>query len=213
MNRDSMRKHRSQISIQAGILYTEQPSFLKQGMVFFDLRDTDGNVLYQERKKNLITLDAGILAARLFRDSLSPNPAQNNGITMLAVGTGATGAILSPDAPQNTQRKLNTELTRKAFASVQYRDSLGVAVSYPTSIVDFTTTFSGSEANGALNEMGLMSTYSLNPLVTNPINNGPSGYDPTIDVTGKDIMMNYLTFGVITKPVGSTLTITWRISF
>lgn len=186
----------------------------KKGQVFIEVRDAEtGEILESREVKNIVTLDAGILAARLHKDSLQPNAGQNNGLTMLGVGTGATGNILNPDAPQNTQRKLNSEIARKAFSSTQYRNADGIAVSYPTNIVDFTCTFGESEAVGPLNEMGLMSTYSLNPNIKNPINNGPTDYDPTIDVTGKDIMANYLTFGVVTKPATAVLSITWRFTF
>lgn len=186
----------------------------KSGTLILDMRDAKtGEQLAYFEKKNIITRDAGILAARLFRNSLDPSAAQNNGLTMLAVGTGATGNLLSPDAPQDTQRKLNNEIGRKAFSSAQYRNSNGVAVAYPTNIVDFTTVFGEAEAVGPLNEMGLMSTASQNPATTNPINNGPTGYDATIDVTGKDLMVNYLTFSVVTKPSTATLAITWRLTF
>ena len=187
---------------------------LAKGQVFIEVKDAEtGEILDSREVDNIVTLDAGILAARLFKDSLQPNPSQNNGLTMLGVGTGATGNILNPDAPQNTQRKLNSEVGRKALSATTYRNSDGVAVSYPTNIVDFTTTFGESEAVGPLNEMGLMSTYSLNPNNKNPINNGPTDYDPTIDVTGYDLMANYLTFSVVTKPATAVLTITWRFTF
>jgi hypothetical protein len=185
-----------------------------QGDVIVELRDsTTGELLEYRELKNLITYDSGILAARLFHDSTDPAPAANNGLTMLAVGTGATGNILSPDAPQRGQRSLNTEIERKAFSSVQFRNDVGAPVSYPTNIVDFTTVFAESEAVGPLNEMGLMCTASTNPLIKNPLPPGPSGYDPTIDVTGYDIMVNYLTFGVISKPNNAILTLTWRLTF
>jgi len=185
-----------------------------KGRVFIDVTDArSGEVLDHREVDNIVTLDAGILAARLFKDSLQPNPSQNNGLTMLGVGTGATGNILSPDAPQDTQRKLNSEIDRKAFSSSHYRNADGIAVSYPTNIVDFTTTFGEAEGVGPLNEMALMSTYSLNPLTRNPINNGPSDYDSTIDVTGFDIMANYLTFSVVTKPSTAVLSVTWRFTF
>jgi len=58
-----------------------------------------------------------------------------------------------------------------------------------------------------------MYTASLNPAVTNPINNGPASYDPTIDVSGYDIIVNYLTFGVVTKPATAVVSITWRLTF
>lgn len=182
----------------------------------FSLRLVDassGNVLLEWSRPQVITYDAGILAARLFKSSTDPHPGLNNGLTMLGVGTGATGNLLSPDAPQKGQRSLNEEIARKAFSSVQFRNANGVAVSYPTNVVDFTTTFGEAEAVGPLNEMGLMSTYSLNPLVTNPIISDPSTYDPTVDVTGKDLMANYLPFSVVTKPSTAVLTITWRLSF
>lgn len=185
-----------------------------KGQVFIEVRDAQtGEILDSREVDNIVTLDAGILTARLHKDSLFPNASQNNGLTMLGVGTGATGNILNPDAPQQTQRKLNSEIARKAFSATNYRNSDGVAVSYPTNIVDYTCTFGESEAVGPLNEMGLMSTYSLNPNNRNPINNGPTDYDPTIDVTGYDLLANYLTFSVVTKPATAVLTITWRFTY
>ena len=187
---------------------------MAKGRVFFDLHDPrTGQLLEHWEQDNVVTKDAGILAARLFRDSQDPTPGSNNGLTMLGVGTGATGNLLSPDAPQTTQRRLNTEIARKPFALRQFRNASGVAVAYPTNIVDFTTTFTEAEAVGPLNEMALMSTFSPNPLILNPIMNGPSGYDSTIDVTGKDICANYLTFACVAKPNGAILTITWRFTF
>jgi len=186
----------------------------KKGLVILDMRDSQtGEQLAYWEKPNLITRDAGILAARLFRNSLDPSAVQSNGLTMLGIGTGATGNLLSPDAPQATQRKLNTEIARKAFSATQYRNASGVAVAYPTNIVDFTTVYAESEAVGPLNEMGLMYTASLNPGTTNPINDGPVTYDPTIDVTGYDLLCNYLSYSVITKPATATLAVTWRLTF
>lgn len=179
------------------------------GTFILHMEDLQGNVLHHFEKKNIITLDAGIMAARLFRDPTEPP----NGLNMLAVGTGATGAIASPDAPDNRQRKLNSELARKAFSSTTYRDTLGNAVAYPTNIVDFSTTFGSGEAVGALNEMGVMSTFSSNPAVTTPNPNSFPTRDTTVDLTNYDVLVNYLTFGLITKPSGANLTLTWRITF
>jgi hypothetical protein len=196
--------------------YNESVCFssVSNGKIIFEMRDAESGALlaYWERC-NIITKDAGILAARLFKNSQDPVAGRHNGVNMLAIGTGATGNLLSPDAPQATQRKLNTEIARKAFVSTQYRNGDGVAVAYPTNIVDFTTTFGESEAVGPLNEMGLMSAYSINPLDKNPINNGPDFYDSTIDVTGKDLLANYLSFGVIVKPATAIVTISWRFTF
>jgi hypothetical protein len=185
-----------------------------RGFFIFHMTDArTGDVLHHFERENVITLDAGILAARQMKDSQQPVANRNNGLRMLTIGTGATGNVLSPDAPTEEQRRLNSEIQRKAFASSTFRDESGVAVAYPTHIVDFTTTYGEAEAVGPLNEMGVISPYSDNPAVQNPIENGPTDYDPTIDVSAKDLMANYLTFGVVTKPSTALLTITWRFTF
>lgn len=181
-----------------------------KGEVFFELQDAyTGQVLAKWHKKNLIVLDSGILVARLCKDNQEPN----FGINMLAMGTGATGALLSPDAPDEKQRRLNNEISRKPFSSTVYRNTDGIAVSYPTNIVDFTTVFDTSEAVGPLNEMSLISTISANPLITNPNPDTFPTYDTTVDVTNYDMLVNYLPFGVIVKSGTATLTITWRLTF
>lgn len=184
------------------------------GLVIFDMRDArTGDALVYWEKKNIITLDSGILTARLYKDNAEPP----HGLNMLAVGTGALGAVLNPDAPPVEQRRLNNEIERKAFDSTTFRDADGAAVAIPTNVVDFTTVFNESEAVGPLNEMGLLSTISDNPAVKNDNPNfagqGGQPYDPTIDVTLYDMQINYLTFGAITKPSTAVLSITWRLSF
>lgn len=181
-----------------------------QGELFIHMVDTTtGEVLHDEHRKNLITLDAGILVAILCRNPAS----RTNGINMLAVGTGATGALLSPNAPDNRQRKLNAEIARKGFASTVFRDGTGAAVAYPTNIVDFTTTFGEAEAVGPINEMGLLSTISSNPAVVNPNPNTFPTRNTTVDVSTLDILVNYVTLSVVSKPSPAVLTITWRITF
>jgi hypothetical protein len=181
-----------------------------QGEVFFDMRDArTGRVLYTDHRKNIITLDAGIQAARLFKDPAEPA----HGINMLAVGTGATGALLSPNAPDNRQRKLNAEIQRKAFSTTQFRDSLGNAVAYPTNIVDFTCTFGEAEAVGPLNEMGLVSTISDNANILNLNPNTFPTRSTSVDLSNYDVFINYLPFSVVTKPSTAVLTITWRLTF
>jgi len=181
----------------------------KKGVMIFDMRDAKtGEQLAYWEKKNLIVTDAGILGASLFsNDAVNPS-----GLLMLAIGTGGGAPVLSPPAPTALQRSLNTEIERKTFSSKVYRNSSGVAVSIRTNIVDYSVTFAEAEANGALNEMGLISPFSASVAVTNPITT-TTPYDETVDVTGKDLMVNYLTFGVITKPATATLTITWRLTF
>ncbi len=210
-HRETVRRASPGMKWGLGIRHME-PAMLapKKGTFIFDMRDArTGEQLAYWEEDNLIVRDAGILGASLF-SGLAINP---DGLVMLAVGTGATGDPLNPDAPTSGQRKLNTEIERKPFVSKQFRNSDGIAVSIRTNVVDYTTTFSESEAIGPLNEMGLISPFSNNPAVTNPILNGPSDYDPTIDVDGLDLMVNYLTFKVISKPATAILAITWRLSF
>ena len=205
-----------QMRMGLDILYTEPQNLFSfsKGEVFLKLYWPDGTVIEERQYENLIVYDAGVLAGRIFKNSLVPVPGRHNGINMLAVGTGAVGPILNPDAPKLGQRKLNTELFRK-LVTAQYRtDPGGVAVSYPTHVVDFSTTFGSGEANGPLNEMGLLSAYDVSALTPgNPINNGPDNYDPTIDVTLLDVFGNYICYPVVSKPVGSNLAITWRFTF
>lgn len=183
-----------------------------RGDVFFTLRDGPTGEIQEERElRNLVVLDASILIARLMKNSAEPP----HGIYALAVGTGDVGwNPLAPPAATNTQRSLYSELTRKTFANTQFVNSVGAPVAYPTHIVDFTTTFSESEAVGPLDEMGLLGgNLSSNMSIRNPVlpPNGP--YDPTVDLTVKDTLVNYLPFPVISKPATSTLTIVWRLTF
>lgn len=213
---DQIPQPQEAVKMGLAMTFNEASAFMAgaTGEFIFDMWDAESGVkLAHWRKKNIITRDGGILAARLFRNSLEPNTGLNNGLTMLGIGTGATGNLLAPDAPQNTQRKLNTEITRKAFSSAQFRNSSGVAVAIPTNIVDFTCTYGETEAVGPLNEMGVMSTFSINPATKNQINDGPTSYDATIDVSAKDLLANYLTFSVVTKPSTAILQITWRLTF
>ncbi len=171
-----------------------------------------GEVLDHREQSNIVTLDGGILVAILLASGPTPVLPSQRGLTMLAVGTGATGPILNPDAPDPRQRKLNSELWRKAFTVRQFRNSTGGAVSYPTNVVDFTATFGAGEAEGPLNEMGLLRTLTLGPTPGTPVPAVFPTYDPTIDLTNYDILCNVTNFSVVTKPANSLLTITWRLS-
>lgn len=213
--REKVHPVRTGFKVGMGHRYAETGLLLSaKGRVFFELHDAKTGELQLKREvNNVVTLDASLLVARLMKDPDEPN----NGINMLGVGTGALGAVLNPDAPTNEQRRLNNEIARKPFSETTFRNSEGAAVSIPTNVVDFTTIYGESEAVGPLNEMGLLSTISDNPAT---INNNPNfagqggePYDPTIDVTNYDILVNYLTFSVITKPATSILTITWRLTF
>lgn len=178
------------------------------GEVFIKMWDPrTGEVLHDQYVKNVITLDASILAAILFKNSAS-----RLGATMLGIGTGATGALLSPNAPNPAQRKLNAEIARKAWSSTVWRDAGGSAVAIPTNVIDYNVTYDEGEAVGPLNEMGIMSTISQNPLVLNPNPDVYPARDLTRDLTLYDILMNYITMGVIVKPSTARLSITWRIT-
>lgn len=209
---------KAEIKMGMEMLFVE-PSRLMgraKGTFFMKMWDArTGEVLLDQRLDNVLTLDSGIIAARLFKNSAEPRPGYNNGLHMLAVGTGATGNLLNPDAPQPTKRRLNNEIARKPFSSTQWRNADGVAVAYPTNIVDFTTTFGEGEAVGPLNEMALFHTYSANPADKNLIPADKEGalYDPTFDVTLYDLMANYLTYSVVTKPSTAVLALTWRLTF
>lgn len=183
-----------------------------KGTFILEMKDAlTGKTLVSWKRDNVITKDGGILAAMLFQN----HGGIARGLSMLTVGSGARGSLLNPDAPHISQRKLNSELDfgRKQFASVIYRDAEGGVSAVPTNVVDFTTSYGEAEAVGPLNEMGLISPFSDDPSTKNPVNADWPHYDPTVDLTEKDILVNYLTFPVISKPSTAILTITWRLTF
>lgn len=211
---EKMKKLTTGYKMGLGVQYHERATLTCQGHVFFRMWDAKtGDVQLEKDKKNVVTLDAGILVARLMKDPQEPA----HGINMLAVGTGALGSLLSPNAPSQEQRRLNNEIFRKSFSETTFRDANGAASAIPTRVVDYTTVLGEGEAVGPLNEMGLMSTISDNNTIKNPNPNfagqGGQPYDPTIDVTQYDNLVNYLTFSVVSKPSTSILSITWRLSY
>lgn len=179
-----------------------------RGDVFGELIHPNGERELVLEKRNIYTLDGGVLAAMLFAgESVS-------GVTMLAIGNGATGSITSPDIADNRQRKLNNELYRKPFSSVVYRAADGSESSVPTNVLDLTTVFTETEAAGAgLTEMGLLSTLSSNNTVKTPLTDVFPTRNLTTDLRDYDLLINYLTFPVIHKIQGSVLALTWRLTF
>ena len=209
MQRDNLPHGSDRFRLGLGVKHDEHAPTVVRGEVFVELRDgATGELLESRHVENLIVLDAGILTMMLLRDPTS----RPLGLNMLAVGTGATGALLSPDAPDNRQRRLNAEVARKAFASTTFRDGSGAAVAYPTNVCDFTVTFGEAEAVGPLNEMSLMATLSSNSAIQSPNPNTFPIRDTTVDLSNFDVSINYLTFGVLTKPSTAVLTITWRLT-
>ena len=202
-----------------GLLSTDNVCGLKGKFIIHLVDSRTGEVLDHREIDNLITLDAGILLASLIASGpipLSPVPTgQAGGITMLGVGTGATGPLLNPNAPDARQRQLNSELTlgRQPFTGYVFRNGSGAISSVWTNVVDFTCSFGEGEAVGPINEMGLMRTVSMNPTVKNPVGAVWPAYDPTVDLSTFDILLNYSTFSVVSKPSTSILTVTWRLTF
>ena len=186
------------------------------GEIFWELRDGKTGELQDGGSfKNVVTKDASILVARLLKSPATPNVSEPSfGVFALAVGTGDVGwDPLNPPAATITQRSLYNELARKQITVSDFIDGGGSISGIPTNVVDFTTTFSEAEAVGALTEMGLLGgDVDTNMAVLNPILPPNGTYDPTVDVVGKDILVNYKTFPVINKPATSTLTWTWRIT-
>lgn len=192
--------------------YEEKAGCIVRGDVFITLRDGKTRDIQDRREfKNLIVKDASILVARLVKNNTEPP----HGAFVLAMGTGNVGwDPMNPPAPTVTQRSLYSEIARKTFATTTFIDGGGLPTAIPTNVVDFETIFAEAEAVGPLDEMGLLGgNISSNLSIKNPVlpPNGP--YDPTVNLTTKETMINYLTFKVINKPPTSTLDIVWRLTF
>jgi hypothetical protein len=185
-----------------------------QGEVFWELRD--GDSVQTGHMKNMVTLDAGVLLARLLKGTGVIHQSEPSwGAYVLAVGTGDIGwDPLAPPGPTNTQRSLFNELARKTFSSASFITSTGSISGVPTNIIDLTATFSMGEATGPWMEMGILGG-DVDPILTNrnPVLPPNGIYDPTVDLVGKDTLVNYISFPVISKSPTGVLTWTWRLSF
>lgn len=189
-----------------------------RGEIFWRLENSITGEVENGHFENVVTYDASILLASFMKGTGAPIMHQcvpNFGAYALGVGTGdVSWNPLNPPPGTPTQRSLYNELARKAISSTNFIDSEGMVSGVRTNIIDLTTTFLEAEAVGALTEMGILGgdidtvMANRNPILP------PNGlYDRTIDVTGKDILVNYVTFPVINKPPVSKLTWTWRLSF
>lgn len=213
MNIDHFRKPKDEMMCR--IMNSERfPSF--HGEIFWVLRDGAKKIQDSGHFRNVVTLDASILVTRLMKSPPTQNVSEPSfGVFALAVGTGDVGWDTSnPPEATITQRSLYNELARKQISSSNFVSASGAVSGIPTHVVDFTTTFSESEAVGPLTEMGLLGAdISTNMAITNPILPPNGLYDDTVDVSGKDCLINYKTFPVMTKPATSTLQWTWRLTF
>lgn len=215
MIRDSFNKASDSMMMSLNSSGEESYSFKIKGEIFWELRDELTGQVEKGKLKNVVTLDGGILVARLLKGTLTPNVSEPKfGIYALAVGTGDVGwNPLIPPPATNTQRSLFNEIGRKAVASSNFIDKSGMVSSIPTNVIDFSFTFSNSEAVGPLTEMALIGgDISTNMAVTNPVLPPNGTYDPTVNLVGKDTLVNYLTFPVLSKSPTSSLSWTWRIT-
>jgi len=181
------------------------------GQVWYKMEGPGGEKEFTYLGKNIITNDASIFVARLVADPLEPTA----GAFALAVGTGDTGWDLqSVPAAVATQGSLYAEIERKQFSSITFIDSGGSTSSIPTNILDFTVTYSTSEAVGPLVEMGIVcaAVDTTPPLVATPIAQG-SWNNASVDRRNFDTFLNVRNFNVINKPGTMTLTFVWRVTF
>jgi hypothetical protein len=196
--------------------FEEKSGSMIKGEIFWTLRDGEsGEIQDRGHIKNVVTIDASILIARLLKSPGVANVSEPKfGVYALAVGTGNVGwDPMNPPAGTSTQRSLYNEIGRKTIATSNYINSLGAISAIPTNVVDYTVTFTESEAVGPLVEMGLIGgDPDSNVLIRNPILPANGLHDPTVDVRSLDMLLNYTTFKVINKPPTSTWSLTWRLS-
>lgn len=206
--RDSINSPKT-TSLGFNVAFSERTGIKIHGQVRAEMTFPDGSSDLVLAKDNLYTLDGGVLAAMLFSGEEGVSA-----LSMLAVGSGATGSTSTPDVADNRQRRLNSEIQRKPFSSVVYRAADGTESSVPTNVIDLTTVFSENEASSAgLTEMGLLANTDSDPLVTDSVDEAFPTRTLSLDLTTKDILVNYLTFPIIHKPAGAVLAITWRLTF
>jgi hypothetical protein len=215
MSKDTFNTHR--VNLKSGLaLGYEDQGYKIRGEVFWRLDDETTGSHTEGHINNIVTLDAGLLIARLMKSTATPNVSEPKfGIYAIAVGTGDVGwNPMNPPPANVNQRSLFNEIARKAVASTSFIDKNGAISGVPTNVVDFTFSFSVSEAVGPLTEMGLVGgDLSTNMSIRNPVLPPNGLYDPTVNTVGKDTLSNYLTFPVINKPSTSTLNLTYRLTF
>lgn len=123
---------------------------------YFDVKTQkmvgDG-VVYEDTVSNLIVDSASIFMARRSK----PGTTWGTGIQFLAVGSGVgDGTYQVPEEAGVSQIALRQEIFRKAITSSTFLDGSDNATETPTNKIQMTTTFSKTEAVGAIVEQGLL---------------------------------------------------------
>lgn len=150
-----------------------------------------GDIQQEMHVKNLIVSKASQLMAKRMR----PGTSWGAGISHLEVGTGTgSGTTQNPQSESLEQTSLRAPLFRSPITAWTYLDAQGAPTASETNVIQLTTTFGTSEANGAITEMGLF------------------GGDATA-TNGTGYMFNYKTFPVWNKQAGMKLTIVWKLTF
>lgn len=186
-----------------------------RGEIFWEMRNPKTGEVRRGHMYNVVTNDASVLLARLLRSSSVAHQSEPNyGVLALALGSGDVGWDPQRPPPATpTQRSLYNEVARKVIASSSFVTPDGQVSPVPTNVVDFTTTFTESEAVGSLMEMGLIGgDASSNMSLRSPVLPANGAYDPSTSVIGKDALVNYKTFKVVNKAPGWTLSWTWRLT-
>lgn len=146
--------------------------------------------------KNIVTLGASILLARLMKSNTDPA----YGLFALAIGSGdPSWDPRNPPAPLNSRAVLVSEIARKQFSATTFiqpvpAGSTPYPTLTPTNILDLTTVYGPGDAEGYWMEMGLV------------------GGDASL-AANSGTLVTYKTFGMVTKPAGSTYTVTYRLTF
>lgn len=217
MFKDSNSTFQDSLRSDSGSLESE--SFCPyNGHIFFKVTDESGNVTESGDFKNVVTRDAGVTIARLMKSGVTSTPnvsIPKFGAFALAVGTGALGwDPKNPPLGTRNQRSLYNEVARKPFSSSNFIDENGAVVSYPTNTIDLVATFLPGEAAGPLMELGILGgDVNPNMAIRNPVLPPNGVYDPTVDLAGKDALLNYKTIKLFTVASNASVSWTWRLTF
>jgi hypothetical protein len=188
---DSFMKKLEQGIRRLSLKFSNNFKKMAEGEIFCRIKE-DGVTKHFSLGKNIVTLDASILLARLMKDSTEPAA----GVSFFALGTGSPSwDKFNPPAPDPTQHTLVTEIFRVAPSRAVFIDpDTGLESVDPTNIVDFDFDFAESEAVGYLVEAGLF------------------GGDATSTINTGTLITNK-TFPVISKTSTMSLSFTYRLTF